>query len=78
MSKAFLPKLKRMLNSPHMWDAFVDKLDYDIEQHQRKLEQATELSEVFKAQGAIAALRQLKYLKDEIVMQDKVSNERGM
>jgi len=66
MSKAFLPKLKGMLNSPHMWDAFIDKLDYDIEQHQRKLEQATELNEMFKAQGAIAALRQLKYLKDEI------------
>jgi hypothetical protein len=49
-----------------VWDAFVEKLDYDIEQHQRKLEQATELSEVFKAQGAIAALRQLKYLKEEI------------
>lgn len=55
-----------MLNSPHMWDAFVEKLDYDIEQQQRKLEQATELHEMFKAQGAIAALRQLKYLKDEI------------
>jgi hypothetical protein len=66
MSKPFLPKLKGMLNSPHMWDAFVEKLDYDIEQHQRKLEQATDLNEVFKAQGAIAALRQLKYLKDEI------------
>jgi hypothetical protein len=66
MSKPFLPKLKGMLNSPLMWDAFVEKLDYDIEQHQRKLEQAMELSEVFKAQGAIAALRQLKYLKDEI------------
>jgi len=66
MDKAFLPKLKGMLNSPHLWDAFVDKLDYDIEQHQRKLEQATEMSDVFKAQGAIVALRQLKYLKDEI------------
>ena len=66
MTKAFLPKLKSMLNSPHTWDAFVEKLDYDIAQQQRKLEQATELSDVFKAQGAIAALRQLKYLKDEI------------
>jgi hypothetical protein len=55
-----------MLNSPHLWDAFVEKLEYDIEQHQRKLEQATEMSDVFKAQGAIVALRQLKYLKDEI------------
>jgi hypothetical protein len=66
MDKAFLPKLKGMLNSPHVWDAFVEKLEYDIEQEQRKLEQATDLREVFKAQGAIAALRHLKYLKDEI------------
>jgi division protein CdvB (Snf7/Vps24/ESCRT-III family) len=66
MDKPFLPKLKGMLNSPHLWDAFVEKLEYDIEQHQRKLEQATEMSDVFKAQGAIVALRQLKYLKEEI------------
>ena len=66
MDKSFLPKLKGMLNSPHVWDAFVDKLDYDIEQQQRQLEQATDLQAVFKAQGAIAALRHLKYLKDEI------------
>ena len=66
MDKSFLPKLKGMLNSPHVWDAFVNKLDYDIEQQHRKLEQATDLQEVFKAQGAIAALRHLKYLKDEI------------
>lgn len=66
MNKAFLPKLKGMLNSPLLWDAFVEKLDYDIEQQQRNLEQATDLQEVFKAQGAIAALRHLKYLKDEI------------
>ncbi len=66
MDKAFLPKLKAMISSPNLWDAFVEKLDYDIEQHQRKLEQATEMADVFKAQGAIVALRQLKYLKDEI------------
>jgi hypothetical protein len=59
-----------MLNSPHVWDAFVEKLEYDIEQQQRKLEQATDLQEVFKAQGAIAALRHLKYLKDEINSKD--------
>ncbi len=48
-----------------MWTAFVEKLDYDIAMQQRKLEQAVDLQEMFKAQGAIAALRQLKYLKDE-------------
>jgi hypothetical protein len=66
MDKPFLPKLKGMLNSPHMWDAFQEKLDYDIAQQQRNLEQATDLQQLFKAQGAIAALRHLKYLKEEI------------
>ncbi len=65
-NKTFLPKLKPLLNSPHAWDAFVEKLDYDIGMQQRKLEQAVDLQEMFKAQGAIAALRQLKYLKEEI------------
>lgn len=64
--KTYLPKLKVLINTPHAWDAFVDKLDSDITDQQRKLEQATDMSDVFKAQGAIAALRKLKYLKDEI------------
>jgi hypothetical protein len=41
-------------------------LDYNVVQQQRKLEQAVEMSDVFKAQGAIAALRHLKYLRDEV------------
>ena len=65
-TKPFLPKLKTLINTAHTWNAFVEKLDYDIAAQQRKLEQATEMPDVFKAQGAIAALRQLKYLKDEI------------
>jgi len=68
-NKQYLPKLKGLVGSTHQWEAFLDMLDYNIEQHQRKLEQATELADVFKAQGAIAALRQLKYLKDEIDVQ---------
>ena len=64
--KTYLPKLKGMLNTPHQWDAFVEMLEYHIEQNRRKLEQSNEMSDVFKAQGAIAALRHLKYLKDEI------------
>lgn len=64
--KTYLSKLKGMLTTPHQWDAFVEMLDYQVEQQRRKLEQTTDMNEMFKAQGAIAALRQLKYLKDEI------------
>lgn len=64
--KTYLPKLKGMLTTPHQWDAFVEMLDYQVEQQRRVMEQSTDMSDVFKAQGAIAALRHLKYLKDEI------------
>lgn len=64
--KTYLAKLKGMLTTPHQWDAFVEMLDYQIEQQRRKLEQSSEMIDVFKAQGAIDALRKLKYLKDEI------------
>lgn len=65
-NKQYLAKLKQLVNIETQWSAFVDMLDYNIVQHQRKLEQAVDVSDMFKAQGAIAALRQLKYLKDEI------------
>ena len=65
-NKQYLSKLKQLVNIETQWVAFVDMLEYNIVQHQRKLEQAVDVSDMFKAQGAIAALRQLKYLKDEI------------
>jgi hypothetical protein len=63
--KPFLSALKAFVNNKRQWDAFNEMLAYQIEQQQRKLEQSTEMSDVFKAQGAIAVLRQLKYLRDE-------------
>ena len=66
MNKQYLPKLKQLANTATQWSAFLEMLEYNIVQHQRKLEQAVDMTDVFKAQGAIAALRQLKYLKDEI------------
>jgi hypothetical protein len=48
------------------WDAFQDLLDAEIANKQKDLEQASDMREIGKAQGAIAALRRLKYLKDEV------------
>lgn len=69
--KPHLPKLKQLVNQTATWDAFVAMLDSAIEMHQRKLEQCSEMENVFKAQGAIAALRHLKYLRDEVNGYDK-------
>ena len=64
--KPFIPKLKPLANNRLQWQAFCDMIDFNIEMEQRKLEQSTELKEIFQAQGAIIKLRQLKKLKDEI------------
>jgi hypothetical protein len=66
MSKFFLSPLKPLVQNSHQWKAFCDMLDFNIESEQRKLEQASDLKEIFQAQGAITKLRQLKKLKDEI------------
>ena len=71
MNKQYLNKLKPFVNAPLQWQAFEDMLDYYIVQHQRKLEQSVEPVDMYKAQGAIAALRQLKYLKDEVNVYNK-------
>lgn len=48
------------------WDAFQELLDAEIASKHKDLEQASDMREIGKAQGAIAALRRLKYLKDEV------------
>jgi len=41
-------------------------LDHHIDSSRRKLEQSTDLPEIYRAQGAIMALTALTKLKDEI------------
>lgn len=66
MNKPFLNKLKPLVNNTLQWQAFEEMLEFYVEQQRRKLEQVADLNDMFKAQGAIAALRSLKYLKDEV------------
>lgn len=65
--KDYLPKLKVLVSSQASWDAFTDMLDAHVELMRRKMEQTDVVTDLYRAQGAIAALRQLKYLKDEIL-----------
>jgi hypothetical protein len=65
-NKPFLPKLKGFVNAKIQWDAYIESLDFYIELYQKKLEQSSDMVELHKAQGAIHALRQLKYLRDEV------------
>lgn len=66
MNKLFLSKLKTLVNTKTQWEAFNDLLEYNIGLHQKKLEQAVDMADIYKAQGAIQVLRQLKFLRDEV------------
>lgn len=58
--------LTDLVNKKNKWDAFNVVLDNYINFHQKTLEQSADTVELYKAQGAIAALRKLKYLKEEV------------
>ena len=58
--------LKKLVNDKPLWDSFIEILNEKIEVAQRKLEQETSIEGVYRAQGEIAALRRLTFLRDEI------------
>tara|TARA_Y100000114_G_scaffold77225_1_gene70926 strand:+ start:510 stop:704 length:195 start_codon:yes stop_codon:yes gene_type:complete len=59
-------KIKKLVNDKPLWDSFIEILNEKIEVAQRKLEQETSIEGVYRAQGEIAALRRLTFLRDEI------------
>ncbi len=58
--------IKKLVNDKPLWDDFLEVLDSKIEIAQRRLEQETSIEGVYRAQGEIAALRRLTYLRDEV------------
>ena len=58
--------LKSFVNNKQEWDAFCEELDVWIAEQHRRLEQSEHAVEVHRAQGAIHALRKLKYLRDKV------------
>jgi hypothetical protein len=71
--KPYLSKLSGFVSTPRMWTGFNEMLDATIEIHQKKLEQSIEPVDMYKAQGAIQVLRQLKYLRDEVNASQKAN-----
>ena len=58
--------LKKLVNDKPLWDGFVNLLNEKIEVSQRKLGQHNAIVGMYRAQGEIAALRRLTFLRDEI------------
>jgi hypothetical protein len=63
MDKQILGNLKPLVNHQLQLNKYIDAL---IEQHHKAIEQAEDMIVVYRTQGAISALRRLKYLRDEV------------
>ena len=58
--------LKKIVNDKSVWVAFNKTLDDKINQVHVKMEQVQFEADIYRCQGEVAALRKLKYLRDEI------------
>ena len=61
-----LSRLKPWVGNNRQWEAFSNYIDAVIEMQQKALEQADDNVMMYRSQGAIAALRKLKTLRDEV------------
>jgi hypothetical protein len=67
MNKQILSNLKPLVNHQHHFNNYLDAL---IEQHHKAIEQVDDSTTMYRTQGAISALRRLKFLRDEVNKQD--------
>ena len=58
--------LRKLTTDKELWNSFVEYIDDSIAKQHKALEQATEVSMMYKLQGSIACLRRMKYLRDEL------------
>tara|TARA_R100000995_G_C3483728_1_gene125726 strand:- start:923 stop:1138 length:216 start_codon:yes stop_codon:yes gene_type:complete len=64
-------ELKQIVNQKPVWDSFLEYLDETITLVHKRLEQEVDVEKIYRAQGEIAALRRLKYMRDEFNNDDK-------
>ena len=58
--------LKQLVNDKPLWENFVEYLDDAIAKNHTALEQSDNHVVIHRLQGAIGALRRLKYLREEM------------
>lgn len=61
-----LNHLKAFVNNPVQWSAFLDYLKSEVELQNRKLQQSTEMVDVYRAQGAVQMLDRVAKLKERV------------
>ena len=63
--------IKKLVNDPVIWEAFLEEIDSWLEREYKFLEQSSIIVDIHKAQGSIKTLRKLKTLRDIVNARDK-------
>ena len=72
MDRKILNSLKTLVNNNRQWAAFNNYLDEAVAQQHRTLEQQDDPKLIYRTQGAIASLKRLKLLRDEVNADDGI------
>jgi len=56
--------LKKIVNDKEQWDALLEFYEDSITQYHKSMEQMETTAGMYRTQGAIAALRKLKQMRD--------------
>jgi len=58
--------LKPFVNNPELYNPFMEEITKRIERVHRRLEQISDVEEMYRAQGEIRTLRSMLRLRDDI------------
>lgn len=58
--------LKAFVNTPKYWDEYVDYIDRSLQAKYNSLSHAVEPHDIYRIQGQIKNLREMKQLKDTL------------
>ena len=73
-NKQVLANLKQLVENKKLIDSFNNYIDVLIDRQHQVIEQSENNIMMYRAQGAIATLRRLKYLREEVLGNDKKTN----
>ena len=69
--KQVLQQLKPLVNNPKLINSFNDYLEVQVQAQYKIMEQSNDMATVHRSQGAVAILKRLKLLRDEVNGKEK-------
>ncbi len=58
--------LKQLVNTPAIYDAFIEHLEAETEKHYKNLENMSDTVLIYRTQGALQTLKRLKQLRETV------------